>query len=84
MPCVHQFTFSLWAKASSSALSQSFGYGRERNGTSAHRFFSLNDKIRERCWNYLAELSIWEGQPTRRGKKSPNPIPFPESNFPRT
>lgn len=63
MSCVHQFTFSLWTK--SSALSQSLVM-REREKT--HRFFSLNDKIRERRWNYLAELSIWEGKPTRRGK----------------
>lgn len=66
MPCAHQFTFSLWAKARFFCLVPEFGHGREKKKT--HCFFSLKGRTRERHWNYLAELSIWESQPKGRGK----------------
>lgn len=62
-PCAHQFTFSLWAKARFFCLV--WVWEREKK---THHFFSLKDRTRERHWNYLAELSIWEDQPKGRGK----------------
>lgn len=47
------------------ALSQSLGMGEGRKS-------SLSPSLKGRTWerhsNYLTELSIWEGQPTGRGK----------------